>query len=94
MGLLDYFRSSRSNSATVAKERLQVIVAHERSQRNSPEYLPQLQREILQVIRRYVSVDDEHVRVNLDKDGDFEILELNILLPDNQAGSQDSANRQ
>lgn len=85
MGLLDYFRSARRNaSASVAKERLQVIVAHERTRRNSPDYLPQLEQDILEVIRKYVAVDDDGVRVNLDKDGDFEVLELNITLPERQ----------
>ena len=42
MGLLDYFRATKKTSAGIAKERLQILVAHERSQRNKPSYLPQL----------------------------------------------------
>ncbi len=82
MGLLDYFRSERKGSARVAKERLQILVAHERSERNKPSYLPQLQRDILAVIRKYVAVDQDAISVNLERDDTQEILELNIVLPD------------
>ena len=82
MGLLDYFRSEKKGSARVAKERLQILVAHERSERNKPSYLPQLQRDILAVIRKYVAVDQDAISVNLERDDTQEILELNIILPD------------
>ena len=83
MGLLDYFRSTRSKgSASVAKERLQILVAHDRSQRHRPSYLPKLQKEILEVIRRYVDVDMNAVSVNYEQEDTQEILELNIVLPD------------
>jgi cell division topological specificity factor len=83
MSLLNYFRTaSRRNTAAVAKERLQIIVAHERAYRNAPHYLPILQKELLDVIGKYVRVQDDHVRINLEREGDYEILELNITLPD------------
>jgi cell division topological specificity factor len=84
MGLLDYFRSRRQgqNTAAIAKERLQIVVAHERAERNQPSYLPMLQKDILEVIRKYVTVDQSAVSVNLEQDEDREILELNIVLPD------------
>jgi len=82
MKLLDYFRTNRKASASVAKERLQVLVAHERSTRNAPSYLPQLQNEILAVIKKYVSVPDDAVQIQLDHDEHQEILELNITLPE------------
>ena len=82
MKLLDYFRSNRQSSASVAKERLQVLVAHERSTRNAPSYLPQLQNEILAVIKKYVSVSDDAVQIQLDHDDHQDILELNITLPE------------
>ncbi len=83
MGLADYFRDrSRSGSAHVAKERLQIIVSHERAQRGGPDYLPTLREELLEVVRRYVTVDQEAVRVKLDRHEDRETLELNITLPD------------
>lgn len=83
MGLLDYFRSTRpKGSASVAKERLQILVAHDRTERSRPSYLPKLQREILEVIRKYVEVDMNAVSVNYEQEGSREILELNIVLPD------------
>ena len=86
MGLMDFFRSSRKGSASVAKERLQILVAHDRAQRNSPSYLPQLQQEILQVIRKYVAVDQDAVSVNYEQEDQREILELNIVLPEQGRG--------
>lgn len=83
MGLLDYFRSTQPKStANVAKERLQILVAHDRAARSRPSYLPQLQQEILAVIRRYVDVDMDAVTVNYEQEESHEILELNIILPD------------
>lgn len=82
MSLLDYFRSSKPNTASLAKERLQILVAHERSSRNRPSYLPQLQQELLEVIRKYVNVGQEAITVNFEQDGNQETLELNIVLPD------------
>lgn len=82
MSLLSYFRSQRKGSASVAKERLQIVVARERANRNGPDYLPALQEELLEVIRKYVQVDREAVQIQLDREGNCEVLELNILLPD------------
>ena len=82
MSLLDYFRTTKPSSASIAKERLQILVAHERSSRNQPSYLPQLQKELLEVIRKYVNVDQDAISVNFEQDDDQEILELNIVLPD------------
>ncbi|MBK1690953.1 cell division topological specificity factor MinE [Ectothiorhodospira mobilis] len=83
-GIFDYFRSQKPSSAQVAKERLQVIVARERSSRSGPDYLPALHRELLEVIRKYVQVDDEAVQMNLENQGNCEILEVNITLGDRQ----------
>ncbi|KEA62613.1 Cell division topological specificity factor MinE [Marinobacterium lacunae] len=80
MGILSYFRTKKQSSASVAKERLQVLVAYERNQRNQPDYLPQMQQEILAVIAKYVDVSVEDVQVNLDED--CSILELNVTLPE------------
>ncbi|AMK76276.1 cell division topological specificity factor MinE [Methylomonas sp. MO1] len=82
MSLLDYFRSSKTNTASLAKERLQILVAHERASRNQPSYLPELQQELLAVIRKYVNVGQDAITVNFEQDGNQETLELNIVLPD------------
>jgi cell division topological specificity factor len=83
MSLLSYFRSQRSKrTASVAKERLQILVAHERAARDGLDYLPALQNELLAVIQKYVHVDRDAVHIQLDREGDCEVLELNITLPD------------
>lgn len=83
MNFFNYFRAQRKKSATVAKERLQIIVARERAPRGGPDYLPLLKEELLNVIRKYVAVDNDAVKIQLDRDGDCEVLELNItLLPE------------
>ncbi|MCK5719061.1 MAG: cell division topological specificity factor MinE [Thiomargarita sp.] len=85
MGIFSYFQHSK-RTASVAKERLQIIVTHERHLRNSPKlsYLPLLQQELLEVVRKYVSVREEHIKVNIEKTGDYEILEVNVTLPDRE----------
>lgn len=82
MSIFDYFRSTKKDTASIAKERLQIIVAHERNQRSQPDYLPKLQREIVEVIRKYVEIDQDQVDVQIDQNGDCSILELNVTLPD------------
>lgn len=84
MNLLSYFARKRSvpNTASIAKERLQVIVAHERGKRKQPDYLPALQKEILEVIRKYVDIDIDQIEVQLDNHDNFSVLELNVTLPD------------
>ncbi|MGL5742516.1 MAG: cell division topological specificity factor MinE [Legionella sp.] len=81
MSIFNYLRR-RTATASVAKERLQIIISHERSQRNTPDYLPKLQEEILAVIAKYVHVTRDQVSVNLERMGDNSVLELNITMPD------------
>ena len=83
MNIFDFFRANKkTTTASVAKERLQIIVAHERGQRTSPDYLPALQKELVEVIRKYVNIGDDQVQVALENQGSCSILELNITLPD------------
>ena len=82
MGLFDLFKSRPKNTAKTAKERLLIIVAQERSAHSAPDYLPLLQRELLEVIRKYVNVDPDAVMVNVQREGDQEVLELSVTLPD------------
>lgn len=80
MGLLALFRRNPP-SASVAKERLRIIVAQERSNRGAPDYLPLLRREILEVIRKYVNVDPDAIQISLEKEEGHEVLELSVALP-------------
>ena len=82
MSFLDYFRSRNKSTASVAKERLQIIVAHERTTRSQPDYLPALQKDLVEVISKYVDIDEDMVSVALDQNDDCAVLELNITLPE------------
>ena len=84
MGIFDFLRARQKNTATIARERLRIIVAQERGQRGAPDYLPLLRRELLEVIRKYVNVDQEAVDVHVERDGDHDVLELSVALPDNR----------
>ncbi len=82
MSFFDYFTRKKSSAASVAKERLKIIVAHERSKRKQPDYLPALQKDIMAVIKKYVDINLDDVEVQLDKNGNCSVLELNVTLPD------------
>ncbi|QCI23863.1 cell division topological specificity factor MinE [Buchnera aphidicola (Macrosiphoniella sanborni)] len=84
MALLDFFLSRNKNTtANIAKERLQIIIAEQRKYDNEPDYFPQLKREILSVICKYVNIEPNMVTLQLEqKNEDISILELNIILPD------------
>lgn len=79
------FWKKQDNTAQVAKDRLQIIVARERAALGigTPGYLPALQQELLQVIAKYERVDLDLVNVNIDRRGHAEVLELSVLLPEN-----------
>ncbi|WP_431274605.1 cell division topological specificity factor MinE [Variovorax ureilyticus] len=87
MSLLSFLLGEKKKTASVAKERLQIILAHERSSLGGkrPDYLPELQRELIAVISKYVSIKAEDIKVNLEKQDDLEVLEVKIELPDGTA---------
>ncbi|HEY2346698.1 MAG TPA: cell division topological specificity factor MinE [Xanthomonadaceae bacterium] len=82
MGLFDFLRGKPKNTASIAKERLRIIVAQERTSRGTPDYIPMLRRELLEVIRKYVKVDFEAVKVDLIKEGDHDVLDISVALPE------------
>lgn len=84
--LLDYLRGDNKKTAAVAKERLQIILAHERANRGgaAPDYLPALREELLEVIAKYVHIDRDMMKVQLEKHGEYDVLELNLTLPESQ----------
>ena len=82
MGLLALFRRNPP-SASVAKERLRIIVAQERSARGGgPDYLPLLRGELLEVIRKYVNVDLNAIQISLEREEGHDVLELSVALPE------------
>ena len=84
MSLLSFLLGEKKKTASVAKERLQIILAHERSGRGTsrPDYLPALQRELMAVISKYVSIKPEDIKVHLERQDNLEVLEVKIELPD------------
>ena len=81
MSLLDYLSRKRTKcSAAVAKERLQIILAHEHAAANGYDYLPALQRDLLTVVCKYTQVNLDDISVHIERDGNIDILELNVIL--------------
>ena len=88
MKLLDFFRIKRDTTANVARERLKVIVSHERAKKQDPDFLKNLHAEIMDVIKKYVHIEPSQVNVNIDKDNDCSVLELNVTLNEANASSK------
>jgi len=79
--ILQYFQRP-TRSASIAKERLQIIIAHERTKQDRPDYLPMLQKDLIDVIAKYVPINVEDIHIDVDRQEGCSILELNIMLPD------------
>ncbi|MGN7724682.1 cell division topological specificity factor MinE [Luteimonas sp. 22616] len=86
MGMFDFLKVKK-NTASIAKDRLRIIIAQERTNRSGPDYLPLLQRELLEVIRKYVSVDVDAVKVDVVKDGEHDVLDISVALPDGRTAT-------
>ncbi len=70
-----------SKTASTAKGRLQIIIAQQRTQSNSPDYLPALREEILQIVKKYTQVESNEVHIDLHSKDNNSVLELNVTLP-------------
>ena len=88
MSFLSFLLGEKKKTASVAKERLQIILAHERSGRGAsrPDYLPALQRELVAVISKYVSIKADDIKVHFERQDNLEVLEVKIELPDSLRG--------
>ncbi|MDD2729609.1 cell division topological specificity factor MinE [Malikia sp.] len=84
MSFFSFLLGEKKKTASVAKERLQIILAHERSGRNTgvPDYLPALQRDLIAVISKYIPINPDDIKVQLDREDNLEVLEVKIELPD------------
>ena len=87
MSLLSFLLGEKKKTAAVAKERLQIILAHERAGRSpaGPEYLPALQRDLVAVISKYIAIHPDDIKVNLERHDNLEVLEVKIELPEERA---------
>ena len=88
MGILDFLKRKPEATAIVARERLRIIVAQERSTRGAPDYLPMMRNELLEVIKKYIHVDLDAININFERDSGHEILELSVTLPDGKAAAK------
>ena len=78
MALFGFLFPARRGSAAIAKERLKIVLAHERASNRAPDFLPILQKELLAVVGRYVEISEDMIRVTLGNSGDTSLLEINI----------------
>lgn len=86
MSFLDFLRGQKKTSASIAKDRLQLILINERgSGRNAPDFLPQMQKELIAVISKYVQINPDDIKVNLDRQDSLEVLEVKIEMPQAEA---------
>lgn len=82
MALLSFLFNRQPKSAATAKERLQIIIAHERRDQNGPDFLPALRQELIDVISKYTKVNPDDIKISLDRQGNLEVLDVNVVLPD------------
>ncbi|MBB5215096.1 cell division topological specificity factor MinE [Parapusillimonas granuli] len=81
MSFLSFLRGQKKTSASVARDRLQLILINERGDGVTPDYLPRLQKELVEVISRYVKINPDDIKVNLERQDSLEILEVKIEMP-------------
>ena len=82
---LSFLLGEKTQTASVAKERLQIILAHERSSgSHQPDYLPALQRDLIAVISKYININPDDIKVNLERQDNLDVLEVKIELPDSK----------
>jgi cell division topological specificity factor len=86
VSLFDFFFPKKPASASIAKERLQIVLAHERAGRDSPEFLPRMQKELLAVVAKYIAIKEDMIRVSLGKAGNASVLEINVEIPADAKG--------
>lgn len=88
MSLFDYFFNRKPPTASVARERLQILLAHERAGRTGPDFMPSLQKELIAVVRKYVEIRDDMIKISLAGEGkSTSVLEINVEFESSKARS-------
>ncbi len=82
MALLSFLFPNKPKSAPAAKERLQIIIARERGGRSGSDFLPALHKELIEVISKYTKVNPDDIKISLDRQGNLEVLDVNVVLPE------------
>jgi len=81
MSILSFFSRART-TAPVARERLQLLISHERALNGRTDLAAILQEEILAVIAKHIAIDRNKVNVKLDRGSQFSTLEIDIEMPE------------
>ncbi len=81
VGIFDFLKP-KQQSANTAKNRLQVIIAEQRSEHGAPDFVPRLRQEMIELIRKYVHVPDDAIKISKEKHGDYDVLDITVELPD------------
>lgn len=84
MSFLARLFGEKKKTAEIAKNRLSLLIAHERAGGGNADFLPALQRELIEVISKYVAVNPDDIKVQLDKQDNMDVLEVNIVLPEQE----------
>lgn len=82
MSLLDLILRRQPKSASLAKERLQVIIAREGSRDGNPELILQIKQAVIEAVSRFVKVSPEDINIDLESDRDMEVLSVSVTLQD------------
>ena len=77
--ILSFMRAKRK-SAQMAKERLQIIINHERGQNEAADFLPQLRKELLSVISKYIPLSEDQINIQVRQDGHQSTIEMNVVV--------------
>jgi cell division topological specificity factor len=81
MSILKFLGLQSRRSASIARERLQIVLSHQRVEGGDEDFLPKLRNELLIVISKYVKIDADQINVQLQRSESCSVLELNITLP-------------
>jgi len=87
MAFFSFLRKQKNASASVAKDRLKLILINERTHGHAPDYLPQLQKELVEVISKYVQINPDDIKVNLERQDSLEVLEVKVEIAQAEASS-------
>jgi len=80
MSLFSFLFKQKSKSASTAKERLQIVIAHEHNERSAPDYLHALHQELIAVISKYTKVNPDDIRISRDRQGGLDIIDVNVVI--------------
>jgi cell division topological specificity factor len=83
MSFLGRLFGERKKTAAIAKNRLAILIAHERAPNSArTDYIPAMKDELLQVISKYVNVNPDAINIQFSRQDNYEVMEVNVVLPE------------